>query len=154
MKLIFDLEGDGLVSDITRLWCGVAMDIDDKSTYYFDPDTSRDKFLCLLQSAELLIGHNIIDYDLPVLKKLYGIDIKVPLIDTYVWSSTLRPDRYGGHSIAALGKKHGMSKVENEDWSTYDPIMLDRCRSDVGITYKVYLDLLKEAELSAKEFTT
>ena len=70
-----------------------------------------------LEKAEALCGHNIIEFDIPVLEKLNMFKFEGRIVDTLVMSRTLNPDRDGGHSLAAWGKRLGHKKPEHEDWS-------------------------------------
>ena len=65
-NIVFDIETDDL--DATKVWCIVAKEVDG-TTYKFGPDELEDG-LDLLRSANTLIGHNIIGFDLPVLKEV------------------------------------------------------------------------------------
>ena len=77
MKIIFDIETDDL--NASKIWCIVAKEI--KGNFYkFGPD-KLDDALELLASADTLIGHNIISFDLPVLKRLYGFRYSGKIID-------------------------------------------------------------------------
>ena len=72
MELVFDIEANGLFFEADTIWCIVAIDENDK-VYSFKPDKIKEG-IEFLQSADKLIGHNIIGYDIPVIKKLYDID--------------------------------------------------------------------------------
>ena len=71
MQLVFDIETDGL--NPTVIWCIVA--IDDKGKFYNYPEDKIDEGIELLKNADKIIGHNIIGFDIPVIKKLKGVDI-------------------------------------------------------------------------------
>ena len=66
MKLVFDIETDGL--DATLIHCIVAVD-EENNTHTFNP-TQIKEGVVFLQQATKLIGHNIIGFDIPVIKKL------------------------------------------------------------------------------------
>ena len=95
-SLVFDIETDDLKA--TKIWCMVAQDSDSGKIYKFAPH-ELESGLELLQSADELIGHNIIGFDVPVIKKLTGVDLtnKV-LLDTLILSRLFNPVREGGHS--------------------------------------------------------
>lgn len=152
MRLVFDMEGNGLREECSRVWCIVTKDIDTDEIRQFRPD-EIDKALAHLKSASLLIGHNIIGYDIPVFNKLFGWCTLGELFDTLVVSRLLNPDRkvpagWTGslkpHSVEAWGMRFGRHKPENEDWSQYTEHMLHRCTEDVEITYLIYQELLRE----------
>jgi len=98
MQLVFDIETDGLNPSV--IWCLVAQDELGKF-YHFYEDTLTEG-IKFLQKADKLIGHNILGYDIPVIKKLTGIDLyhADKVVDTLVISRLLNPTREGGHSIA------------------------------------------------------
>jgi len=82
-----------------------------------------------LMKANELIGHNIIDYDLRLIKKLYpSFKPKALILDTLILSQLLNPDRKGGHSLGQYGEELGI-----------------RCTEDVEINHKVYDKLMSEA---------
>jgi DNA polymerase-1 len=89
-NLIFDIEANGLDPD--KVWCIVAKEVDKDRTYTFGPDCI-DKGIALLNQADTLIGHNILGYDLPVLKKLYNFNFKGKIIDTLTLSRLFNPVR-------------------------------------------------------------
>lgn len=151
MKIgFFDTEANGLLSDATRLWCAVVVE-KGGDRVVFGPN-SVDKLTAHLETFDVLIGHNIIMYDFPLLRKLYGWEYKGKKVDTLIMSRTQRPQRalprghkgYQPHSIEAWGVRLGHPKVGQEQWEEYDPNMLDRCDQDVRITEQVYNELLRE----------
>ena len=89
MQLVFDIETDGL--DPSVIWCLVAQDEQGKFYHYYE-DT-LDEGIKFLQKADMLIGHNILGYDIPVIKKLTGIDLyhSDKVIDTLVLSRLFNP---------------------------------------------------------------
>ena len=143
MELVFDIETDGL--NPTVIWCLVAIDeTGDVYRYYED---TLDEGIKLLQEADKIIGHNIIGYDIPVIKKLKGIDLYKPdkVIDTLVLSRLFNPTREGGHSIAKWGYKLGLPKKDSPEWTCFTKEMLDYCEQDVVINNKLFNYLKKES---------
>ena len=63
-KIIFDIEADGL--DPTVVWCIVAKELNG-AVHKFD-NTQIAEGIKFLEDADVLIGHNIIGYDIPVLQ--------------------------------------------------------------------------------------
>ena len=157
MRLVVDIECDDLLDKVSKVWCIVAKDIDEKheqdgeAIYYFQPNQIEGG-LEFLSEAEELIFHGGIGYDMPVLKKLYDFEYSGTITDTLILSRLLNPDRpkpkgYNGrasHSVEAWGVRFGHMKPTHEDWSQYSPEMLHRCREDVLITEKIYNYLLEE----------
>jgi DNA polymerase-1 len=144
MKLIFDLETDDLLEKVTQVWCCGLRYIEG------DADKSivvRDNFLGYLDKANVLIGHNIIGFDLPVLKKLYGWEHskECTLIDTWLLSKMLYPHRQS-HTLAAWGETLGYPKGDHSDWTQYSEEMATYCKRDVDLTYEVYKVMIKKME--------
>lgn len=106
-----------------------------------------------LSKADVIIGHNIVRYDLPVLKKLYGFAPRPEVIlrDTMVCSRLIFPaikasdtalimkgqmppgKAYAGkHTIAAWGYRLGVPKLHEDitDWSKWTQDIQDRCVGD------------------------
>ena len=149
MKIIFDIETDDL--NASKIWCIVAKEI--KGDFYkFGPD-KLDDALELLASADTLIGHNIISFDLPVLKRLYGFRYSGKIIDTLVMSRLYNPVRENGHSLKTWGYRLGIPKQEQPEFDNYTPQMLDYCKQDVKLNEAVYHYLIDEGSgFSKKSF--
>ena len=133
--LIFDLESDGLYDDVTKVYCLVIYDIHSRRTFSYGPD-SIDDALSHLARAACLIGHNIIFYDLPVLKKLYSIDFSARVVDTLICSRLIWPKEIlydndceqhqevppnlkGANSLKAWGYRLSDHKIEFTDFTEY-----------------------------------
>ena len=155
MKLIFDIEADHLLEQVTKVWCIVARDVDTGQIYTFDPD-EIEQGLDLLGKADCLVGHNIIDYDLRVLKKLYDFDYKGEVMDTLVCTRTIWPNIVeldyqqgnfpqkltGSHSLKAWGYRLGELKDDfggdSESFGEYSDEMLTYCVQDTKVTEALY----------------
>ena len=70
--LVFDIETDGLYDQVTQVFCIVIYDINREETFTYGPDCVDDA-LAHLATGDVLIGHNVIFYDVPVLEKLHLI---------------------------------------------------------------------------------
>lgn len=141
-NLIFDIEANGLDPD--KVWCIVAKEVDKDRTYNFGPDCI-DKGIALLNQADTLIGHNILGYDLPVLKKLYNFNFKGKIVDTLTLSRLFNPVRPNGHSLDSWGQKLHQHKLEQPDFSSYSPQMLTYCEGDVRLNESIYKALQRES---------
>lgn len=146
-KAVFDLEANGL-HEATKIWCIVIKDLDDSRVYKYGPDSISDG-VDHLASYELLIGHNIIDYDSYVIDNLTSVKL-TGLWDTLVASRLLHPDRKvpegftgrsGPHSLDAWGYRLGLRKPVHEDWTKFSEEMLHRCAMDVEINHRLYTQL-------------
>lgn len=153
-RVVFDIEGDGLYETITQVWCICTRDLDTGEERSFPPSDIASG-LQYLSSCSTLVGHNIIDFDLPVLRDLcdWRPADGTSIVDTLVLSRLSNPDRRvpagytgksGPHSLDVWGYRVGKYKPEHEDWSQYSPEMLARCQSDVLINTLVYTKLMEE----------
>ncbi len=143
-EIVFDIEANGLKPD--KIWCIVAKPLGE-AVVSFGPDKIEEG-IQFLKSADALIGHNILGFDLPVIKKLYNIDLSKHVIkDTLVMSRLFNPVRENGHSLKTWGYIVGFPKNEQpEDWDSFSQNMLKYCQQDVILNEKVYQRLLKEGE--------
>ena len=166
--LLFDLESTGLLRQGSQLHCIVAR----PAKHYSADQAKADAVLTWdrvkdnlesgvrqLEEADCLIGHNIISYDIPLIKEIYpDFNPQGEIIDTLVLSRLFYPhiaDRdferrpigmpqrlYGRHSLEAWGHrlkcfKGDFGKHEGA-WDTYTPEMLDYCIQDTEVTLKLY----------------
>ena len=85
MKAFFDIETDGL--EATRVHCICAMlDNDEPTVYNFIGGEANGLFRKWLASenVDTLVGHNIINFDVPILRRLSGFRWDFNLRDTLV----------------------------------------------------------------------
>ena len=140
---VFDIETNGL--NPTKIWCASLLDVDTKEQFNYGPD-ALDKALDSLQNADKLIGHNILGFDIPVIKNLTGIDLfDKTIVDTLVLSRLFNPVREGNHGLERWGYHLGCPKIDFHEYDTYSTEMLKYCEQDVYLNYRVYMALKKES---------
>lgn len=122
--------------------------------------------MALLAEARTIIGHNILTYDLPAIRKVNPEWITPAVIrDTLVIGRVAWPkDRLrdadfklqkkgklpgqmiGRHSIEAWGYRFGIEKVGTDitDWSTWTPHMHARCESDTMVNVRLWKNLREQ----------
>ena len=90
--LVLDLESDGLYDSVTVIHCIVIHDIYANQTYKYGP-TDITAALEHLANADVLIGQNILFYDIPVLQKLFPDTVKFRgrIIDTLICTQLIWP---------------------------------------------------------------
>ena len=160
-QLLFDLESTGLLRRGSTIHCMVMRDAVDSSTHVFDhqPERALIQGIKQLEQADVIIGHNIIGYDIPLLKEQYpDFDPKGQPLDTLVLSRLFYPhimDRdherrplgmpqrlYGRHSLEAWGYRLKCFKGDfgkhDGNWAVYTPEMLDYCIQDTEVTLKLW----------------
>lgn len=148
--LIFDLETNGFLENVTTVHCAVTFDTETKEIKEYRPD---DISLLIndLQEADTLGGHNIIAYDIPVIKKLYGVDLyeTCEVVDTLILSriayynliaidsnsKRVPPRLKGSHGLKAWGFRLGNNKgaygEQENAWDKFSESMLEYCKQDV-----------------------
>jgi len=158
--LIVDIETDNLYDDVTVVHCVVIHDICRNKTFTYGPN-SVVAALEHLATADVLIGHNIIFYDIPVLQKLHSIDCKARIIDTLICTRLIWPkevldgldsEQYpqvppklrGSASLKAWGYRLFDNKIEFKDFKEYSEEMAEYCRQDVAITHKLFQKIQQE----------
>jgi hypothetical protein len=144
MQLVFDIETDDL--DATLIHCIVAQDLNTEEIYKFPPDKLQEGYK-FLTTADTLIGHNIIGFDIPMVHKFSDVDLSsIPVIDTLVLSRLFNPAREGGHSLEKWGYKLGYHKIEFSDYLNYSEDMMNYCVRDVELNTVVLKELRKESK--------
>ena len=156
MRYLFDLETNGLLDEVNRIHCVGIIDLDTGHEWGFGP-SEIDKALDMLANAELICGHNIIKYDLPVIRKLYpNWTTKATIRDTIVMCRLAYPEvskrdfamkvfnngharLVGSHSLKAWGIRLKMHKGDlDTDWQSYSSEMLEYCLQDVRVTKAIW----------------
>ena len=141
--LVFDIETDGL--NPTKIWCMSTFNVDTQEHRSFGP-LELDEGLETLKAADKLIGHNILNFDMPVIKELKGLDLTNKyIVDTLVLSRLFKPTREGGHGLESWGYRLNCPKITFDDYFNYSEEMLKYCAQDVLVNYKVYQELKRES---------
>lgn len=146
---VVDIETNGFRDLATKIHCIVYKDLETGSMeQWFDGcGSSLEDFILTLSKYDRLVFHNGINFDVPVIRRLTGLNdfAHYPQVyDTVVASRLAYPDRAGGHSLKAWGKrlkfyKGDFAEDAAEDvWDTFTPEMLEYCQQDVRVTEMVY----------------
>ena len=156
MKLVCDIEANGLYEEADTIHCAVFKDVDTGKVYRL---TKKESIIRMLEKCTYLIMHNGVGYDIPLIKKVYGYEYKGKILDTVLMSREVYKNKKvpeqmkedckaagkklsGPHSLAAWGYRLERGKVEHEDWSVFSDEMMHRCVEDVEITHLLYRVLL------------
>ena len=171
--LTFDLEANNLIPMVDTIWC-VATKWNDEETLVWKDRKELANYIWQLPDSFLLIGHNILKYDLNVLTRLWKFPYTigkqdtfctkpVTVFDTCAMSEFLNPDRQGGHSLENWGNIVGVNKMDfrgelvdlgviewnapkGEEFKQYHPLMDSYCIQDVETTYAAYKRQLREID--------
>lgn len=193
-RLIYDIETNGLMrkpweiddgSFVSKVHCIVTRDIDTNEVcaYYDATDIASDHHrgsllagMDSLRACDLRAGHNVLNYDDPVLEFLgYGKLPDTGVRDTLIGARACYPDEHlksmdyarmkqpnavetkyiGRHSLEAWGQRLGCHKGQfgkQTDWKVFTKEMLDYCIRDTDVTKKLFLFI--ENRLNKGLFTT
>lgn len=159
-KLCFDIETNNLLRQLTRLHLLIIRDLDTDEEFIFRENDAREG-VKMLAEADLIVGHNVVNFDIPALEKLYGdIGLTGKIRDTIILTrllfSNVKEDDYalqrkgalpgkylGSHSLKAWGFRLGEFKGEYDAstpdaWAEWTPEMEDYARQDVVVTVKLW----------------
>lgn len=167
MKVVLDIEANGYLREADTIHCIVAKELGKENWFVFDtrdlgsqlylkhPRFDMSLFKRFTKKVTQFIGHNLLGYDLLVIRRLMGIKIPVSKVtDTLVMSLMFNPDRidkHGKHSLDAWGERLGVLKKKFDEFDTYTEKMLDYCIQDVRVNERVYRALLKEGKKQPQE---
>ncbi len=148
-RAVFDIETNGFYFEVHTCWCIWVFDVDSEDRIGFRPH-QMEEAVRFLNNCNVLIGHNIVDYDIPVMRKLFEDFDPMHLFDTLVLSRMLAPDRFS-HSLKSYGKQLDNAKgdygEQEEAWDKFSEDMYWYCFQDVNLNKDVYYKLCKQADL-------
>ena len=159
--LVFDIETNGLLYDVSKIHCISTFDTKEEETFIYNDQnnghpSNRDGINQIME-ADTIVGHNIIGYDLAVIRKLCPeFNTNAKCVDTLVLSRLYHPNLmeidkrrqwrhmplqlYGRHSLEAYGYRLGEYKGEfgkTTDWQEWSQEMQDYMVQDVNVTTKL-----------------
>ena len=166
--LLFDIETDGFLDVCTKIHSLVIYHLEsghvtscaDQPGY-----TPIESGIEILENADLIVGHNILKFDIPVILKLFP-DPYIPKVrDTLTCTRLIWPDIqdvdmklrkkhgddhippqvFGRHSLKAWGFRLGVLKGdfgETTDWEYWSPEMQSYCKQDVAVTVALWQTIL------------
>ena len=143
-EIVFDIETNGL--NPSKVWLVWVYERDTDKYVLFSADTVSAFSQYIKDMGECrVIGHNIIDFDIPVCERLLATDFsKCSVSDTLVMSRLADPSRDGGHSLGSWGERLGFPKGEHDDWDNFTQDMVEYGKQDVSVNELVYKGLLSE----------
>jgi DNA polymerase I len=159
---VFDLETNGLYDEVTTIHCLVLHDLNRDQTFTYGPDSIA-AGLEHLATADVLIGQNILFYDIPVIRKLYPFYTfaAARIIDTLITTRLIWPkeklydmdtEQYtqvppklrGSASLKAWGYRLSDYKINFKDFKEYSEEMLAYCIQDVNVTTQLFRHTQKQ----------
>lgn len=168
IRYIFDIETNGFLEELDRVHCIVIKDVNTDFVWSFGPDEIEEG-LAILEHATHLYGHNIMDFDLPALEKVYGWTFKGQVMDTLLMSrvafSNLKdldfrnykrwkmPGQFiGRQGLEAWGYRLGLNKGDYakemkakglDPWTEWNQDMQDYCELDVEVNHMLLKQIMK-----------
>lgn len=145
MKVVIDIEGNAY-NNPTQIWLIVCKCIESGELYIFrrltDDQQEAERFKAFVPTVTQWVGHNLLEYDRPVIGRLLDIDLPFDqCLDTLILSRLVHYSRPGGHSIEQYGEEFGVPKGKFNDWTKYSQEMEDYCVRDVEICHRIYTTL-------------
>ncbi|MFG1395885.1 DNA polymerase [Roseixanthobacter pseudopolyaromaticivorans] len=160
--LVFDIETDGLLDELTKVHCLVIHHLETGETISCSDHEGYAPVqlgLRLLAEADLILGHNVIGFDIPALQKVYP-DWKPRGVvrDTIILTQLLYPKEVlenidfalaekgkfpkqmiARQGLEAWGHRLGEHKGNYKGgWAHWSSEMQDYCEQDVVVTTKLW----------------
>lgn len=142
MRIALNIEANGLKPD--KIWCVVCKDIDTGEISRFNNLTTdeeeRNVFLRYFSNIKYIIGHNILGYDLPVLRRLIDIQFDAnprSYCDTLVISKLADYPRKG-HSVEHYAEEFGLGRQSQVTYSQWSPELLAYCERKAELAHRIY----------------
>lgn len=158
--LVFDLESNGLLNDVTKIHCLVIYEQETGETLVYNDEGNAEPItrgVQRLEDSDVIVGHNVIGYDIPCLRKIYPwFSPTAMVVDTLLLSRLYHTDMlnidqtrkfkqmplqlYGRHSLESYGYRLGEYKGsfgKDTDWQEWSQEMQDYCVQDVNVTRKL-----------------
>ena len=169
-RFLLDCETNGLLHELDVVHCLVLKNVETGEVLSCADQLgypSIDRALDYISEATQLVGHNVINFDLRALNKVYprlelrhDCDIYDTLnMSRLLWPelepvdrsnfSHIEPKYIGRHSLAAWGERLGVAKIKFKEeekkkkevenvWAHWSPSMSVYCVGDVEVTDRLY----------------
>ena len=166
LRFVFDCETNGLLHELDTVHSLVLRDIDSGDVTSCSDHDGYEPIcngLYMLSQADLLVGHNVINFDFRALKKVYKsfkLKKNCKINDTLIVSRVLHPElepvdekkfshipsKYKGkHSLAAWGERLNVKKINflgdstyEERWDIWSNEMQKYCEGDTLVSLKLF----------------
>ena len=166
LRFVFDCETNGLLHELNTVHSLVLRDIDSGDVTSCSDHDGYEPIvngLYMLSQADLLVGHNVINFDFRALKKVYHsfkLKKNCKINDTLIVSRVLWPElepvdeakfshiprKYRGkHSLAAWGERLNVKKINfegadkyEERWDIWSKEMQKYCEGDTLVSLELF----------------
>lgn len=138
-QVVVDIETN-LAHDV--IWmAGVYSPATGEATAHYDLESLYNR----LSGVDEIIGHNLIGFDLEVLRNVWGFDWNRRVTDTLVLGRLLNPSADGGHSLKQWALRAGGELKDS--FTDFDagltPEMVEYCLQDCRANWDVYQYMLQ-----------
>lgn len=149
---VFDIETNGFLATMDKTHC-IAVEDSETGEKMSAQDVTEG--IQILKDADVVGGHNVLNFDLPALELTHGYKHTGKVFDTLVASRVIWPDLavrdlaarkvdgslIGSHGLKAWGQRLGEAKglfgEQDNAWETFTPAMLEYCAQDVAVNIKL-----------------
>jgi DNA polymerase III epsilon subunit-like protein len=140
--IVFDIEADSLTPTKIHVLS------------YWKPSMEKPKsvfeyeeMLDILNEHEYIIGHNIVNFDIPAIERICNGVVKSKPIDTLTLSWYAFPSEFR-HGLDEWGERLGIPKPPVEDWENLPlEVYVHRCESDVKINTNLWVLITKKLKV-------
>lgn len=171
-RYVFDLESNGLLPELTKIHCLGIRCLDTGEVWSIEgtDDLGLLEGLHRLKNANLIVGHNIIGFDIKAIQKLHpwwkpkGLVRDTIVLTRLMWPHIADNDHervrreakrkpifpkklIGAHSLAAWGYRLGEYKGDYDGgWENWSPEMQAYMDQDVEVTWRLWQRCCEEAD--------
>lgn len=164
MRLVFDCETSGFLQELDRLHCLGIHNLDTGEVFSLHGHSNISKGVRMLMEADVIIGHNIIGFDIPAIRKVFPwFEPRGLVRDTLVMTRLMWPhikdhdfelakkgklpkNHIGLHKLESWGYRLGVLKDEYKGgWDHWSPEMQAYMDQDVAVTVALWKRVEREA---------
>lgn len=169
----FDIETNGFLQKLDRIHLLVLKDEETREIFVYRRNSEMDNIadgVAKLMEADLIIGHNVVQFDIPAIKKVFPHfvpkgEVKDTLVLARVGASNIKDTDFplwkrgmlpggliGSHSLEAWGHRLGKHKGDYtaimkskglDPWAEWSQEMEDYCVNDVIVTSRLWKEIQK-----------
>lgn len=180
---LFDAETNGFLNVLDRIHVLAIREMESGDTFVFrhnDQENNIERGLKLLEEAEMVIGHNIIGFDIPALTKVYPkFRLTKKIRDTLVMVRMMFPQTkekdfrlfakggipgylIGAHKLEAWGYRLGLHKGDYsknmkakglDPWAEWNQDMEDYCVQDLDTNEGLWALICRYDDYSGEAIT-
>lgn len=149
---VLDIEGNGLAElildskgnphkEVTRVLCAATKIPNQEPVLWLEHQMPE--LVNYLKQFDVIIGHNILGYDFPVMRRLYNMTMPKRIVDTLIISKLMYPDinnhPFKDNSLKSWGIHLNFPKSEYTlGWTSYNLEMGKYCQQDTRLGEAIF----------------